>query len=125
MKNEVDKVCQGVSLGKQGTIVREWLRLKLGSGISSSNFFLDFMRLFLLKLMIRFFFSKADDLNHSCINIDIIISLNNREKEVLFFLQISQISSTCFQDYIHLSVQNKVDKTGLFNKAHVLASKAL
>ena len=44
MKNEVDKVCQGVSLGKQGTIVREWLRLKLGSGISSSNFFLDFMR---------------------------------------------------------------------------------
>ena len=56
--------------------------------------FPDFMRDFLLKSRIRFFFSKADDLSNSYINIDARITLEVERKinEVVFFPQISSKS---------------------------------
>ena len=44
--------------------------------VSYSKLFLEFLRDFLVKSRITFFFSKADDLNLSCININGSISLN-------------------------------------------------
>lgn len=60
------------------------------SCISYSNLFPDFMRDFISWNQGLDFFSKIDGLSHSCINISGIINLNNREKEVFFYLKFLQ-----------------------------------